>query len=119
MWGFQRDPPPQQSAAAAGDSSGPDAAIPADAGDEPGPAQQSAVGDPSGPEQAEDEAADENLQLTGQPMQPTDDRDDDILKPFEAAFQELRKWVDTSEAQYALLSAQREQLSGRYASAVK
>ena len=118
MWGFQRDPPPQQPAAA-GDSSGPDAAIPAETGDKPSPAQQSAVGDPSGPKQAEGEAADENLQLTGQPAQPTDDRDDATLKPFEAAFQELRKWVDPSEGQYALLSAQREQLAGRYASAVK
>ena len=41
------------------------------------------------------------------------------LQPFEEAFQELRKWVDTNETQYAVLSAQREQLHGRYATAVK
>ena len=36
-----------------------------------------------------------------------------------ATFQELRKWVDMTEAQYAVLHAKREMLSGRYASALR
>lgn len=38
---------------------------------------------------------------------------------FEASFTELRKWVDTLGAEYVELHASREEIKGRYASAVK
>lgn len=41
------------------------------------------------------------------------------LAAFMAAFQELRKWVDTAEAQYAGLHAQHEARQGRPATALK
>jgi len=37
----------------------------------------------------------------------------------EASFQELRKWVDTTSEEYAMLHAKREAAAGRYASAIK
>ena len=38
---------------------------------------------------------------------------------FIAAFQELRKWVDTNDAQYAALHAEYEACQGRPASGIK
>ena len=46
-------------------------------------------------------------------------RDPAAVKVFVAAFQELRKWVDTSEAQYAILHANYEAAQARPALAIK
>ncbi len=44
---------------------------------------------------------------------------EDAVQAFMAAFQELRKWVDTSEAQYAILHANYEAAQERPALAIK
>ena len=46
-------------------------------------------------------------------------QDPAAVQAFMAAFQELRKWVDTSEAQYAVLHASYEAAQERPALAIK
>lgn len=41
------------------------------------------------------------------------------LRDAKEAFQELRKWVDTTEAQYALLHARQEAAAGRTGTALR
>lgn len=36
-----------------------------------------------------------------------------------AAFKELQKWVDTTDAQYAVLHAKHEAIAGRFATAIR
>ncbi len=50
---------------------------------------------------------------------PESSVEEEGLAAFLAAFQELRKWVDTNDAQYAALHANYEAWQGRPASGIK
>lgn len=96
---------------------------PAASDESTGPSQQSeAAADDQSATQQQQASASDQLPEGSSEEPPPDVSEDPLpeeLQPFEAAFHELRKWADTSEAKYWMVSAERERLSGRYATAVK
>lgn len=95
----------------------PDVQQPEEAAQEPAEGQQPQDEDAQEPAVAQSEEEEVKNGSGG------DDEDEGLdpaaVQAFMAAFQELRKWVDTSEAQYAILHANYEAAQKRPALAIK
>lgn len=70
-------------------------------------------------ESAEEKAAPANGEEGSKESQASTQQQPSEEDPVEAAFSELKRWVDCNEAQYAVLSAKREARLGRPAIAIK
>ena len=89
---------------------------PEEAAQEPAEGQQPQEEDAQEPAAAQSE---EEEIRNGSGGDGEDEGQDAAVQAFMAAFQELRKWVDTSEAQYAVLHASYEAAQERPALAIK